>query len=56
MKVLKIVNANTKEVVREVNVEGKSDRMIEKIMMGMLINIDTENYYIDDSFAEEVSK
>ena len=44
------------EVVSTVDVTGRSETQIERIMSGMLRNMNTEEYYIDDAeiaFAEQ---
>jgi hypothetical protein len=35
--------------VHRIEVTGKSDRSIERIMLGMLHQMDTDKHYIDDS-------
>lgn len=37
--------------VSRVDVSGKSERAVERVMMGMLRNMNTEKFYIDDSKA-----
>lgn len=49
-QVLKVVRANTREVVHTVDVTGRNERAIERIMIGMLTNMSDE-YFIDDSEA-----
>lgn len=39
----------TRSVIEEIDVTGSSERRVEKIMMGMLINMNTEEYFVDDS-------
>lgn len=47
-QVLKIRNLKTNEIVREVEVTGKSQNQIERVMSGMLRNM-SDDYYVDDS-------
>lgn len=46
---LRIVNRETGEVVSTVDVTGRSERTIERVETGMLINMDTDRFYIQDS-------
>ncbi len=39
----------TREEVKRLNVTEKSDRAVERIMSGMLINMDTDRFYIEDT-------
>lgn len=39
----------TRSVIDTVDVTGRSERQVEKIMMGMLINMNTDEYFVDDS-------
>ncbi len=52
-RALRIVNRETGEVVSAVDVTGKSERQIYRVEMGMLINMDTDRFYIDDSATDE---
>lgn len=47
-QVLKVRNLKTNEIVREVEVTGKSQNQIERVMSGMLRNM-SDDYYVDDS-------
>lgn len=51
---LEITNHKTGKIARTVDTSQMSDRSIERTMMGMLINMDTENWYINE--IEEVTK
>jgi hypothetical protein len=46
---LQVVEAETGETVHTVDVTGSSDRTVEKVTLGMLINMDTGRYFIRDS-------
>ena len=46
---LQVVEIATKEIVKVVRVTGSSDRRIEKVMRGMLINMDTDRFFVRDS-------
>lgn len=50
-KVLKVVETATGKVVREVDVHDKGASAIEKVMLGMLRNMDTDRFHIDDTGA-----
>jgi len=41
------------EVVKTIDVTGKSERHIGRCVAGILINMDTDNFYIDDSETEQ---
>ena len=41
----------TREIVHTVEVTGRSENMVEKVMRGMLINMNTDKFFIDDSKA-----
>lgn len=34
------------KVIRRIDVSGKSERFIERVMLGMLQNMDIEHYYV----------
>jgi hypothetical protein len=43
-KIFQIKNYHTGEIVKEIDVTGKTESQILKIEMGCLRNLDTENY------------
>jgi len=45
---------DTREIVHTVVVKNPYWRKAEKIMRGMLINMDTDRFYIDDDEADEL--
>ena len=47
-KYLQIRNYHTGEVASKMDVTGKSDRQIERIERGALINMDTDNWCIEE--------
>lgn len=49
---LRVVNLETREVVHRVDISSKTDRMVERCMMGMLRNM-SDAYYIQDSADDE---
>ena len=50
---LRIVNIETQKVIHTVPISPGRD--IDKVMCGLMINMDTDRYYIDDSdFDEEL--
>jgi curli biogenesis system outer membrane secretion channel CsgG len=50
-QVLKIVEFKTGEVIKVIDVTGRSDSSVERVMRGILINMNTDEYYIDDDEA-----
>ena len=46
---LRVVDRKTGEVVSTVDVTGRSERTIGRVEMGMLINMNTDRFYIQDS-------
>jgi hypothetical protein len=44
-----------KEISR-VTINSPTTRKVERVMMGMLINMDKDHYYIDDSAFDELYK
>lgn len=50
---LRVVEIATKKVVRTFDVTGKSERQIEKLVRGLLINMDRDRFYVDDGGAME---
>jgi hypothetical protein len=48
-KELLVRKRSDREIVKRVDVSGKSEQMIEKVMSGMLRNMDTDNYFIDET-------
>lgn len=49
---LQFVHAQTREVARSIDVTGKSEREIEKIERGMLINIG-DDWFVNDTACDE---
>jgi len=45
---LRVVHTATKEVVRRVDVSGKTDQLVQKCMSGMLRNM-ADEYHVEDS-------
>lgn len=50
---LRVREFETGKIVSEIEVTGKNERQIERIEMGMLINMDTDKFCIDDSAKDE---
>lgn len=48
---LKVVETATGKAVREVDCTGMSARMVEKAILGMLRNMDTERFHVEDANA-----
>jgi len=49
-KELLVRELGTDRIIHRVDVSTKSNSVIEKVMLGMLRNMDTDKYYIDDTF------
>lgn len=39
----------TSKVVKEIDVTGKSERNCERVLRGLLMQMNREDYYVDDS-------
>lgn len=50
-QVLHVRRFDTRESVKQIDVTGKGARAVEKIMAGMLINMNTDDYFVDDDEA-----
>ena len=50
-KTLVVRELETDREVDRVDVTGKSDRIADKVLMGMLINMDTDRYYVKEETA-----
>lgn len=48
-----VKHIKTGEVVKRIDVTGKSERHIERCMMGMLINMNQGDYRIEDTDWEK---
>lgn len=46
---LRVRREDTNEIVSEVEVTGKSENQIERIERGILMNMDTDAFILDDS-------
>jgi hypothetical protein len=58
MKKLQVKRMKGGEVVKEIDVTGKSERDIERITMGLLRNMNTDSFFVDevdDSRAHTIS-
>jgi len=51
---LRVRSFDTREIVHSVGVEPYNLRHVEKVMMGMLRNMNTDKYFIDDSEVDAV--
>lgn len=49
VRVLRVIERATGKPVRVVDVSGKSDREVEKVTLGLLRNMDTESFFVEDS-------
>ena len=52
---IRVIEIGTGKVVREIDVTGRGDRYIERLMAGLLKQMDTDKFCVDDSeaYAEE---
>ena len=48
-KYLKVVDFETREVVHKVEITNTHQSHIERVMLGMMHNMDTDKFFIDDS-------
>lgn len=44
-RVIKVVETKTGKVVHEIDVKDKKDAMLEKVMSGLLRNMDTDRFH-----------
>lgn len=44
----------TGEIVDTIKVANPTSRKVEKVMRGLLMNMDTDEYYADDSEADDL--
>jgi hypothetical protein len=47
MIVLQVISMASREVVKEIDVSGKTENMIAKCEMGLLRNMDLENFFVE---------
>ena len=52
---LQVVNIVTFEIVKEINVTGRSDNSVDLIERGMLRNLNRDEYFVRDTKEEEQS-
>ena len=50
---LQVINIETFEIVKELDVTGRSDSNVERIERGMLINMNRDKYCVRDTKYEE---
>lgn len=48
-KFIEVVEIETEEVVKRIDVSDKSERQAETVLMGMLRNMDTENFFVREA-------
>ena len=46
---LRVIRLGSNEIVHTVNVSGRGDRDVEKVIRGMLRNMDTDRFHVEDS-------
>lgn len=51
-KYLEIVKKETKEIVKRMDITNQSERQIERIEMGVLMNLNIKEYYIKIATSE----
>lgn len=45
---------SNREIVHSVEVSNPTERKVERVVLGMLRNMNTDEYFVDDSEADEV--
>jgi len=50
---LDVTSIETGEVVHSVDVAGRTERSVERVLMGMLTQIDTKRYYVAEVEGDE---
>ena len=53
LRELRVVSIKTKEIVHRIDVSSKSNSQVEKVLSGMLRNMDTDRYFVEDSADNE---
>ena len=56
MKVVKNKEIKTDKVIHEIDVTNKGERSIDRMVDGMMINLDHSKYFIDDTCPEEPNR
>lgn len=49
---LEVVEIGSLEVIKRLDVSSRSDREVERILRGMLINLNTDRYFVRDTTDE----
>ena len=50
---LQVRDVKTREILKEYDVTGRPDGRVEKLERALLLRIDTERYFIDDTAVHE---
>ena len=45
---LLVTRLTDREVVHRVDVSGKNEKQVERVLSGMLLRINTDEYFVDD--------
>ena len=55
IQIVRVIEIGTGDIVREIDVTGKGDTHVEYLIRGLLKQMDTDKFYVDDSraFASE---
>jgi len=51
---LYVRNLETNEIVDSIEIKNLSEDHVEKVMRGLLRNMNTDRYFVDDSEVDEV--
>ena len=51
---LRVKKFGTNEEIHKVEITNPTSRKVERVMSGMLINMNTDEYYIDDSDFDDL--
>lgn len=51
---LEIVEKSTREAVLRLDITGMGENKVERTTMGMLMRIDTDNFYVDEDVFSDV--
>ena len=51
MTALVVRRLSTKEEIHRIELHNKSERQVERIILGLLRNMNTDEFYVDDSEA-----
>ena len=53
---LRVRDLHTRKIIDSVELTNLSENHVQRVMLGMLRNMDTDNYFIDDSEIDKARK